>query len=100
MQRSSRSRTTVGLSKSLQEQLNTYALAASVTGVGMLALTQPAEAKIVYTPAHVHIRPDSCRYIDLNHDGINDFCLWRNVVHGSFPFLGIYPNKDVIGDGA
>jgi len=45
MQRSSRSRTTVGRSKSLQEQLNTYALAASAAGVSLMALAQPAESK-------------------------------------------------------
>jgi hypothetical protein len=88
------------LSESLHQQLNAYALAAGAAGIGLLSWAQPAEAKIVYTPAHVHIRLDSCHYIDLNHDGINDFCLWRNVVHGASPFLGIYPNKDVIGDGA
>jgi hypothetical protein len=29
-----------------------YAVMASAAGVGMLALSQPAEAKIVYSPAH------------------------------------------------
>ncbi len=39
------------LSASIHQQLNAYALAASAAGVGMLALVQPAEAKIVYTKA-------------------------------------------------
>jgi hypothetical protein len=48
-----------------------YALAASAAGVGMLAL-QPAEAKIVYTPANSKFVNQSFA-IDLNHDGKNDF---------------------------
>jgi len=47
-----RPRTPSNLSESLHRQLNSYALAASAAGVGMLALAQPAEGKIVYTPAH------------------------------------------------
>jgi hypothetical protein len=99
MKRASRRHTTAELSKSLHQQLNAYALAAGAAGVGVLALTQSAQAKIVYTPTHISIEPRSCHYIDLNHDGINDFCLWRSTVH-RLSFLGIYPNKDVTGDGA
>jgi hypothetical protein len=67
------SRTTAKLSKSICHQLNTYALAASAAGVGMLA--QPAEAKIVYTPVH-HIIGRNERYkVDLNHDKIADLTL-------------------------
>ena len=40
------------LSQSLNQRVHAYALAASAAGVGVLALAQPAEAKIVYTPAH------------------------------------------------
>ena len=40
------------LSDSVHHQLSLYALAASAAGVGVLALAQPADAKIVYTPAH------------------------------------------------
>ncbi len=37
------------LSDSLHQRLNSYALAASAAGVGLLALVQPAQAKIIYT---------------------------------------------------
>jgi hypothetical protein len=57
------------LSESLHHQLNAYALAASAAGVGVLALTQPVEAKIIYTPANKTCR---CR-LDVNHDGKMDF---------------------------
>src|SRR5580692_10290041 len=58
----------------VQRQLNSYALAAGAAGVGMLALAQPAEAKIVYTAAHIPIVQNGGPVeLDLNHDGINDF---------------------------
>ena len=60
------------LSESLHRQLNAYALAASTAGVSMLALAKPAEAKIVYTPAHEKI---TNFHLDLNHDGVTDFLL-------------------------
>jgi hypothetical protein len=44
--------------------------------VGVLALAQPAEAKIVYTPADKWIPLGQNFYVDLNHDGINDFRFW------------------------
>jgi hypothetical protein len=61
------------LSESLHRHLNAYALAASAAGVGVLALVQPADAKIIYTPAHVKIRVRRGVFLDLNHDGIHDF---------------------------
>jgi hypothetical protein len=41
--------------------------------VGALALAQPAEAKIVYTPANENLSTCEAVLLDLNHDGINDF---------------------------
>jgi len=60
---------------SLHKRVNMYALAGSAAGVGMLALAQPAEAKIVYTHANVAIGDGGVFHhpLDLNHDGINDF---------------------------
>jgi len=49
MPRSALPRTPSKLSESVRRQLNSYAFAASAAGVGLLALAQPAEAKIVYT---------------------------------------------------
>jgi len=71
MKRSSRK--PAKISDSLQRQLNSYALAASAAGAGMLALAQPAEAKVVYTPSHHVILRGSHFALDLNHDGITDF---------------------------
>ena len=66
------SRQSSKLSESLHRQLNSYAVAASAAGVSMLALAQPGEAKIVYTPAHQKI---TNFHLDLNHDGVTDFLL-------------------------
>ncbi len=41
----------------------------------MLALAQPAEGKIVYTPAHHVIDYGASYKLDLNHDGITDFSI-------------------------
>jgi len=69
------SRKSSNLSGSLQRQLNTYALAASAAGVGALALAQPAEAKIIYTPVHVVIGHGGVQEYDLHlaHSRAIDF---------------------------
>ena len=70
------------LSKPLHQRLNMYALAAGAAGVSALALTTRAEAKIVYTPAHVIVgRPFA---LDLNHDGIVDFYILNRYSHFNY----------------
>jgi hypothetical protein len=69
-------RTPSKLSVSIHHQLNTYAIAAGAAGVGMLALVQPVEGKIVYTAAHKNAIAGI--KLDLNHDGIADFKLCRS----------------------
>jgi hypothetical protein len=73
MKDSLRPRKTAILSEPVSHHLNMYALAASAAGMGILALAQPAEAKIVYTPADKWLPVNKNFYIDLNHDGVNDF---------------------------
>jgi len=69
-----KNRRTAHLTTALDKGLFSYATAASAAGVGMLALAQPAEAKIVYTPADIPITLNGGVVpIDLNHDGITDF---------------------------
>jgi hypothetical protein len=71
------------LYQSIHQQLSVYAGAAVVAVVSVLALTQPSEAKIVYTPANVVLTcfpriHNSCSYIyslDLDHDGVTDFTI-------------------------
>jgi hypothetical protein len=61
----------------LNRHLNQYALAAGAAGVGLIAIAQPAEAKIVYTKTHKVIKGSGGEIlkIDLNRDGIADFRL-------------------------
>ena len=66
-------RLAVRLSASLEKNLLAYAAAATAAGMGIGA--QPAEAKIVYTKADIPINLGTV-YLDLNHDGINDFYLY------------------------
>ena len=73
MKRFVRPREKASLSESVQRHLNMYALAATAAGVGMMVPTQPAGARIVYTPAHVAIGKNRSFLIDLNHDGMPDF---------------------------
>jgi hypothetical protein len=68
---------------SLHHHLNMYALAASTAGVGMLALAQPAEAKIIYTPTHKWLPINQQFDIDLNHDGVSDFEFNLTSLHRS-----------------
>ena len=72
-----RTRKPSNLSKSLQRHLNAYALAASAAGVGVLALSHSAEARIVYTKAHRHVVLGHPLSLDLDHDGIADFTISR-----------------------
>ena len=77
------------LGPSLEHSLNMYALAASAAGVGVLALVQPAQGKIVYTPAHKIVGINQAVPIDLNHDGIHDFDVF-NLTHNSTTPFGDY----------
>jgi hypothetical protein len=69
------SRGRVKLSKPLHRDLGAYALAAGAAGVSALALSAPADAQIVYTPAHELIGSNGSISIDLNHDGIADLTI-------------------------
>ena len=65
------------LSDFLHKQLNAYALAAGAAGVSLLALAQPADAKIVYTATHRVIGLTTRISLDLNHDGKTDVTLFE-----------------------
>jgi len=89
---SSEPRTPSRLSDSLHHRLNMYALAASAAGVGVLSLSQSAEAKVVYTPAHKWLPVNQYYYLDLNHDGVNDFRFYL----GSYSTVGIYRRNLIV----
>lgn len=63
------------LSEAILKRFNLYTLAASAAGVSAVALggtASPAHAGIIYTPANVTLTKGTF-YLDLNHDGVNDF---------------------------
>jgi hypothetical protein len=64
------------LNDHLNRRLLAYVATASAAGVSVLAMTQSAEAKVVYTPADRVIVSDS--RLDLNNDGIPDYAFHSN----------------------
>jgi hypothetical protein len=64
------------LGAGIDRVLSAYAVAAAASGVSLLALAPPAEARIMYTPANTTIPLDgSPVLVDLNQDGVADFSL-------------------------
>lgn len=60
----------------LDKQLLAYASAAAAAGVGLLAVSQGAEAKVVYTAANVTMPANAFTNLDVNNDGIPDFAFY------------------------
>lgn len=106
------------LSATFSRRLTAYAATAGAAGAGLLALSQPAAADIIYTPADITLR---CCFnlqpIDLNHDGVTDFTFimsqgnvsesWLNVrgYHGdkvmtSGARVYLYPGAALLQEGA
>jgi hypothetical protein len=88
----------------LEKNLLAYAAAATAAGIGMLAFSLTAEAKIVYTPANQKLPFLTPLFIDLNHDGVNDFALywwgaeqWSNF--SVYPANLANPASGIIGYG-
>jgi len=81
MKRTPRSRKTASyLPESIRQSLNMYAVAATATGVGVLALAQHSEAKIIYTAAHKTIDFTHKVLLDLSHDGKIDFTFQETFI--------------------
>ena len=70
-------RTPSKLSAALHHQLNGYTLAASAAGVGVLALANAAEAKIIYTPAHIVIGENEQYNLAVNNK-TTDFVIYNH----------------------
>jgi hypothetical protein len=87
MKRTSGPRRIANLSGSVLRRLNSYALAASAAGVGVLALPPTADAKIIYTPAHAKVIINQPLALDLNHDGIIDFYLFQRATSEFFTYV-------------
>ena len=57
------------LSESLCKRLNLYAATTGAACVGMLTVTPPASAQVVYTPAHIVIGSGNSYFLDLGSYG-------------------------------
>jgi hypothetical protein len=86
--------------ESLHQHLHMYALAASAGGVSVLALVQPGEAEVIYTPVQVTIAPNSRYNLDLNNDGIVDFTLknrtWNTTSGWYWNFFVQHPGGNAV----
>jgi len=79
-----KSRRPAQLAAHLDKGLLGYGAAASAAGVGLLALVQPAEAEIVYTPSNIPITVNGPYVqLDFNHDGVPDFSFYNVVQSGA-----------------
>lgn len=68
------------LSAKLDKNLLAYTLAAGAAGVGILAMAEPAEARILATPVNIPITENGgIIQFDINRDGIPDFGLSANI---------------------
>jgi hypothetical protein len=99
-----RAKTPSNLSVANQRHLSAYATAATAAGVGILALATPADAEIVYTPAHrilgAEAQPTPGYKLDLNGDGIPDFELVNSTFgHGGNQSVKPAGNNQVMGAG-
>jgi hypothetical protein len=75
--------------KPLSQQLNQRLLAyAAIAAAAATAAVPRAEGEVVYTPVHKYVDQDF--YIDLNHDGINDFHIHSYYLSG-FAYLQVLP---------
>jgi hypothetical protein len=90
----------------LDQRIAAYIAAAGAAGVGMLALAAPAaQAKVVYTPDNQLIPPGfgTSFYLDLNHDGINDFSFFNFFSATSstldLSVLPINPSNEIFSTG-
>lgn len=78
---------------SFEQRLAAYAMAASASCLGLLASSQPAAAKIVYTKVDQELPVDVPFPLDLNDDGIADFSLYFGAGnYGSFA-ISITPQQ-------
>jgi hypothetical protein len=91
-------RAVIRLSEQLDKHLLAYVAAATAAGVAALATVQPAEGKILYTPANKAVRINHALPLDLNHDGIDDFGVF-NLTHNSTTPFGDYLKAEPLRSG-
>jgi hypothetical protein len=82
-------RTTVHIEPKLENRLLAYVTAAGAAGVGLAAIAQPVEAKIVYTPLS-NVQLYNLTTVDINGDGVPDLSFkFYSTNYGADQF--VYP---------
>jgi len=89
-------RSTAALSDSLHHHLNMYTRAAAAAGVSLMALSPPAEGKVIYKKDGRNININHTVNLDLDGDGSIDFRfvdIWSNTSFGEYTFgiLSVQP---------
>jgi len=79
------------LNERLDKRLLAYMATAGAAGVSVLAMTQPANARVVYTPADRTVEFNGM-HLDLNNDGIPDFG-FHSYGLGNFNSGVVFPIK-------
>jgi hypothetical protein len=69
-----------------------YGLAAAATGMSLAALSSPAQAEVVFTPAHQEVGSKGV-IVDLNHDGIADFEIAARNFFADGRGIAVYSHK-------
>jgi hypothetical protein len=85
----------------LNPKLDAKLIAYMAAGAGVLAVAQPAQAKVVYTPVNVTIGENTQYLLDLNQDGVNDFS-FSHFAYGNwdhFYAAGLAANH-IFGNGS
>jgi len=87
-------------SKSLQQRLNMYGLAASAAGVGLLALAQPSEAKIVHHQIGVALEGNENYPFNPAHQAVAPFSVVGSFINRSSEWwnrVWLRPNTQYAG---
>lgn len=87
------------VAEKIEPRAKLYSLAATAAGVGVLALAQPAEAKVVITNKKIPIF--GLVSLDLNHDGIPDLRFDKFNGHGTISAVSVggYPGAGIVEKG-
>jgi hypothetical protein len=91
-----KSRQALRLDPKLEKNLVAYTLAAAAAGVGLLALSNAAEAKIVYTKTYQVIPPNHSLSLDFYKKGVTNFVIANKSAATSYRVYDrIYVNAAV-----
>lgn len=90
-----KSRKTTQLRPTLEKSLLAYVCTAAAAGASLLAISKPAGAEVVYTPANTDIPVNGGLVsLDLNNDGNPDFAFWNfktvSLIFNETTFLNLY----------